>query len=94
MGSFYLVGGILRLFRQLGEASSVNTVKEADYGLSTARLMHAPLFSGLAAIGGVVLVAPVGAVIPAKGAPNIPALGAIFDLAITSSGWSAPPCSG
>lgn len=80
MTSFYLVGGILGLFRQLSQASSINTVKAGDYGLSTARLVNTPLFSGLAAVGGVVLVAVLGAVIPAQGAPDIPTLSDIFDL--------------
>ncbi|MEO7519465.1 MAG: hypothetical protein ABIY58_11975 [Acidimicrobiales bacterium] len=79
MSTFYLVGAIVGLFRQLGKASSVDTVKQGDYGLSTARLLLIPLFSGLAAVGGVVLVALLGAVIPAK-TPAIPTLRAIFDL--------------
>lgn len=96
MASFYLVGGILGLFRQLGRASSIDTVREGDYGLATARLLHTPLFSGLAAVGGVVLVALLGAIIPsgdqpstpqerggaiaAESRPAIPTLGEIFDL--------------
>lgn len=82
MVSFYLVGSILGLFRQLGQASSIDTVKEGDYGLSTARLFYTPLLSGLAAVGGVVLVAEAGAVIPtADGQVMLPGLGQIFDLA-------------
>jgi len=86
MCSFYLVGAILGLFKQLGQASSVDTVKEGDYGLSTARLLHTPLFSGLAAVGGVVLLAVVGAVVPANGAPDIPKLREIFDLGVNQFG--------
>jgi len=86
MASFYLVGGILGLFRQLGQASSIDTVKEGDYGLATARLVHTPLFSGLAAVGGVVLVAVLGAVIPAEQGPDIPTLGDIFNLGTNQFG--------
>lgn len=81
MAAFYLVGAIVGLFRQLNEASSVDTTKEPDYGLSTARIAHTPLFSGLAAVGGVTLIALLGAVIPAEtGTTDIPSLQEIFDL--------------
>lgn len=54
--AFFLVGAIVNLFNQLRlEALSDKGVD--DYGLSTARMVHRPLFSGLAAIGGVVIVA-------------------------------------
>ena len=54
--AFFLVGAIINLFNQLRlEAQSDKAVD--DYGLSTARMVHRPLFSGLAAIGGVVFVA-------------------------------------
>jgi len=35
----------------------VDTTTEEDFGLSVARLLHTPLFSGLAAIGGVIFAA-------------------------------------
>jgi hypothetical protein len=51
---FYLVGATVGLFRQLQLASTTTTTQE-DYGLESMRLVHTPHFSGLAAIGGVVL---------------------------------------
>jgi hypothetical protein len=54
--AFFLVGAIIGLLNQMRSASQHDTAVE-DYGLSIARLICAPLFSGLAAIGGVVLMA-------------------------------------
>jgi hypothetical protein len=61
--AYYLVGGAVGLFQQLRAASAADTVTEEDYGLSTARLIHTPLFSGIAAVAGVALavLAPVAA---------------------------------
>jgi hypothetical protein len=55
--TFYLIGASVGLFRQLGQAATASTVTEEDYGLGMVRLVHTPLASGLAAIGGVVLTA-------------------------------------
>jgi hypothetical protein len=55
--TFYLIGASVGLFRQLRQAASAATVTEEDFGLSMVRLLHTPLASGLAAIGGVVLTA-------------------------------------
>ena len=65
--AFYLIGGVIGLFQQLRAASAADTVTEEDYGLSIARLIHTPLFSGIAAVAGVALsvLAPV-AVPPSK----------------------------
>jgi hypothetical protein len=59
--AYYLIGGVIGLFQQLRAASAADTVTEEDYGLSTARLIHTPLFSGIAAVAGVALavLAPV-----------------------------------
>ncbi len=54
--AFYMVGAVIGLFNLLYTEGQSDTGVE-DYGLSTARLIHRPLFSGLAAVGGVVLVA-------------------------------------
>src|SRR4051812_39427097 len=89
--AFYLVGGLVGLFRQLRTAASRDSATD-DFGLSTARLIETPLFSGLAAIGGVVLTAMVSAVIPATAsAPDgtlgqVPSLGQIFDVTKNSTG--------
>lgn len=72
---FFLIGAVVGLFnRLLGDIDSDHVIE--DYGLSQARLLHTPLFSGLAAIGGVMIVA----MLPeANGAPLN--LDAAFDLA-------------
>ena len=91
--AFYLVGAVVGLFKQLGVASSIDSVKEPDYGLSTARLIHGPLYSGIAAVGGVVLIALAGELNTTgkEAIGSIPSLSAIFDLAENPLGlvWSA-----
>lgn len=54
--TYYLVGATIGLLNQLRSASQNDTAVE-DYGLSAARLITMPLLCGLAAIGGVVLMA-------------------------------------
>lgn len=54
--AFYLVGAIVGLFNRLRTAADSEEAVE-DYGLTGTRLIHTPLFSGLAAIGGVALAA-------------------------------------
>lgn len=54
--AFFIVGAVIGLFARLrAEASS--TIPLDDYGFANARLVAAPLISGLAAIAGVVLTA-------------------------------------
>ncbi len=67
---FYLVGAVVGLFRQLAAAGSADTHSEEDYGLATARLIHTPLFSGLAGVGGVVLTLIALAVTPRPATPS------------------------
>ena len=67
---FYLVGACVGLFRQLAAAGSADTHSEEDYGLATARLIHTPLFSGLAGVGGVVLTLIALAVTPRPATPS------------------------
>lgn len=82
--AFFLVGAIINLFNQL-RLEAVADKGVDDYGLSTARMVHRPLFSGLAAIGGVVFVAFVTDVFNSQ-APGAQAstgqsiLSLIFDL--------------
>ncbi|HYC07631.1 MAG TPA: hypothetical protein VEG29_06870, partial [Candidatus Binatia bacterium] len=53
---FFLVGALVGLFNRLRiEAGSSRAVE--DFGLFEARLLHTPLLSGLAAVGGVFLIA-------------------------------------
>jgi hypothetical protein len=75
---FYLIGAVIGLFRQLLDASSADTKIEEDYGLDDARLIQRPLFSGVAAVGGVVLttVAVVLAPTPSPAPPTTTTNGA------------------
>jgi hypothetical protein len=56
VAAFYLVGGVVGLVKQLHSASIAEGADQDDYGLGVVRLVQTPLFSGLAAVGGVVLV--------------------------------------
>ncbi len=60
----YLVGAVVGLYRQLAAAGSADTQIEEDYGLDDARLIQRPLFSGVAAVGGVALTTIAVAVAP------------------------------
>ena len=90
--SYFLVGAIVGLFSRLRTESEAERAIE-DFGLSSARLIHRPLFSGLAAICGVVLIGmlsgplnsplvPAGNVVgPVSGVPaQVVPLDHIFDL--------------
>jgi hypothetical protein len=84
---FYLVGAVVGLFRQLASASAADTQASEDYGLDDARLIQRPLFSGVAAVGGVVLTTIAVALAPpatsssgSKPAAEVPSLEEIFDL--------------
>ena len=83
--AFYLVGAVVGLFKQLRSASAADAITEEDYGLSIARLMQTPLFSGLAALGGVIVTGLLSAVVPLVGdgqpaTDELPTLGEIFNL--------------
>jgi hypothetical protein len=54
--AFYLVGAIVGLFNQLNTSWGAAGETEEDFGLTHARLMYTPMLSGLAAIGGVLVV--------------------------------------
>ncbi|MDX6477212.1 MAG: hypothetical protein QOH95_2723, partial [Gaiellaceae bacterium] len=56
VSAFYLVGGLVGLVKQLHSASTGEGAAQDDYGLGVVRLIQTPLFSGLAAVGGVVLI--------------------------------------
>jgi hypothetical protein len=53
--AFFAVAGVVGLFRQLQLASARDTVSQEDFGLQAVRLIHTPLFSGIAGVAGVVL---------------------------------------
>jgi len=59
---FFLVAALMGCFSVLGDWAATNSSVE-DYGLANARLVMRPLFSGLAGVGGVVLVAMLSPVV-------------------------------
>ena len=67
--TFYLVGGVIGLVNQLRKDAETGSAVE-DYGLSTARLVYTPLFSGVAAVGGVLLTALLAVNVVQTGAAN------------------------
>lgn len=52
---FFLVGAVVGLFNRLALDIGARISTE-DFGLATARLLHTPLVSGLAALGGVLII--------------------------------------
>jgi hypothetical protein len=86
--AFYLVGALVGLFSKLrADAQSDRAVE--DYGLASVRLIFTPLFSGLAAIGGVVLInlLPVQAQsTPADAMQGLINLTAVFSLTTNKFG--------
>ena len=90
--AFFLTGAVVGLFRQLQAASTRYAVAEDDFGLSYARLMHAPLFSGLAAVAGVMLTALASQLMLANGTTGatsglrIPSLDQVFSLSTNQGG--------
>ena len=54
MVTYFLVGAIIGLFARAQGEWNANTAVD-DFGLSTARLIHTPWLSGLAAVGGVLV---------------------------------------
>lgn len=76
--AFFLVGAAVGLFARLRIEGATETAVD-DYGLFEARLLHAPLLSGLAAVGGVFL----GAALPTVSGGDVGRLDLfrVFDLA-------------
>jgi hypothetical protein len=54
--AIYLVGAIIGLFSRLNSEWGDNKTTVDDYGLTLARILVSPMLSGLAAVGGVLLV--------------------------------------
>ncbi len=80
VAALYLVGAMVGCFNRL-RIGAQQTSAEEDFGLYQARLMATLLMSGLAAIGGVFLVAALPVLTPIAGVtPQVPALSKIFDL--------------
>jgi hypothetical protein len=86
--AFFLVGAVAGLIWQLRHSGSTVRSGEDDFGLDAARLVYGPVLSGLAGVGGVLVVAmlyPALNVVPdTSGAGDvrraIPAIGNIFNL--------------
>lgn len=75
--TFYLIGASVGLFRELRRAAATDAVTEEDFGLGMIRLVHIPLASGLAAVGGVVLTAYLTAL---NSSQDVPSLSQVFDI--------------
>jgi hypothetical protein len=68
--AFFLIGAVVGLISRLHREALAELAIE-DFGLSMARLIHTPLFSGVAAVAGVVLLSLVPAVVaPGGGSPG------------------------
>jgi hypothetical protein len=86
--AFFLVGAVSGLIWQLRSSGSEIRSGEDDFGLDQARLVYVPILSGLAGVGGVLVLAmlyPTLNVVPdtssaADVRADVPAISAIFDL--------------
>jgi hypothetical protein len=77
--AFYLVGAIVGLFNRLRIEAGRSSATD-DYGLSQGRLLASVLVSGLAAVGGVYLIAVLPSLLPAGTSAHPASLEAVFDL--------------
>ena len=90
--AIYLVGAVVGLFNRLYTESGDEAAGE-DYGLSKTRLLLTPMLSGLAAVGGVMIVGmlsgmvEISAFTPAASmvTPPTPAPDAVLDAATTTA---------
>lgn len=83
--TYFLVGAVVGLFSYLRIASARDAITEEDYGLTYARLLQLPLFSGIAGGFGVVITGLIGDLVPtthgSTQAPAVvPTLDQIFNL--------------
>ncbi|HEX6507847.1 MAG TPA: hypothetical protein VF221_09470, partial [Chloroflexota bacterium] len=76
---FYLVGALVGLFNRLQLIGASGLAVE-DYGLSTAVLTEIAPFSGLAAVGGVIITGLLGVALTHSGTTGSMDLGSIFNL--------------
>jgi hypothetical protein len=79
--AYYLVGSCAGLFKRL-QAEAESTYPVDDYNFSGTRVWRTPVLSGLAAVGGIVMIALLPGLIPAGSSVPIaiPSLAEIFDL--------------
>jgi hypothetical protein len=87
-GTYYLIGAVVGLFDRLRTEVAADSAEE-DYGLAFVRLVHTPLVSGLAAVGGVVLMALIASTPIA--ATTVPSATAAPATASASPTPSRPP---
>jgi hypothetical protein len=84
--AYFLVGAVLGLlYHRLHVAMKANNIVDEDYGLSTARLWATPLFSGVAAVAGVFLVAVVPNIVELSPATGSPGEGTVTAPAVTTA---------
>jgi hypothetical protein len=81
-GAFFLVGAVAGLIWQLRQSGSEIRSGEDDFGLDRARLIYVPVLSGLAGVGGVLLMALL-----------YPTLNVVLDPAIDQRGNAVPAIS-
>lgn len=87
---YFLIGATVGLFKQLHSAWSVHAHRGAeDYGLDTVRLIQTPLFSGLAAVGGVVLTLMLLAATPSPSNTTSSTASSSSTAATTTTGTGA-----
>jgi hypothetical protein len=92
--AFFLVGGLVGLFSQLRSTSSESVRSgEDDFGLAQARLLYVPVLSGLAGIGGVLVMTmlypALGVTLDVTAEPTtttVPHLADIFNLSKNAFG--------
>lgn len=90
--AFYLVGAAIGLFNRLYQQSQATNAIE-DYGLTTARLVALPVYSGMAAVAGVLITVLAGVATGGKE----PELGTLFvippsvGLLVVAAAFGAAP---
>jgi hypothetical protein len=81
--AYYLVGALAGLFKRL-QAESTNDAATEDYNSAAARVWRTPVLSGLAGVGGVLVIAMLPALTPqstpATAVVPTPTLSQVFDL--------------
>ena len=87
--AIFLVGAVVGLFAKLHEVIGADSSVD-DYGLVTARLFATPLYSGLAALGGVLIVAVLPSVIDVSSISSEPTEAAIVATSTATEIDGAP----
>jgi hypothetical protein len=82
---YFLVGALVGLFNRLRIEASSNRAIE-DFGLFEARLLHTPLISGVAGVGGVFLVAIAPVASGAMASGQVPNMSDVFNASTNHVG--------